>query len=588
LLLWAHASASAGWYSIQNFDVAIQLEEDGYMSVQEDIVVNFEEYRHGLYRTLPLQYSVSGYSYNIFVSDVWVAWYEYLNEWWRPQTRIRIWSADRTVFGEQTYPISYTTYWAVRQFSWYDEFYRNIIGTERDVPIPWWDVSIAFPVEFDQSYLVDRFIYYWDYGQRQSIEDVTITQSGIFFQLPALQAYQWLTFWAKFVSWWFVLDPDMQAWLIRTDMTTQRLSSIVFTWRWLQQIWWLSLVVIVLLLLYVFVVAKWFFSRNKKYWRNKRTIIPQYTPPKWLCAAEVWTLIDDVIHPHDITATLYERAASWYIKIIDNSTKLFFFSNPSFDLKKIKPLPDSAPKFQTMLFDKLFATRDTFTLKLSILFRSYVQSAIGALNTHIVSQKRFTHTDLLQKPFFKTGQVMIVICGIVVYVLFWFLSLFYNDIVVLSPWIVVVYLSWFVAFFALFFFLKEKEVFTSQWKILYDHVAGYKLFLQQVEKDKLQAFLDQDPLYFDKVLPFAVVLWVQDTFLKKITPLLKEVPSWYVWNTSLNAFSRALATQTSYTNQAATYTPSSWHSSGGSSFSWWGSSGWFSGGWGWWGWWWSW
>jgi len=57
-------------YSIYNFDVAIQLEEDGYMSVQEDIVVNFEEYRHGLYRTLPLQYSVSGYSYNIFVSDV--------------------------------------------------------------------------------------------------------------------------------------------------------------------------------------------------------------------------------------------------------------------------------------------------------------------------------------------------------------------------------------------------------------------------------------------------------------------------------------------------------------------------------------
>ncbi|MBO4516019.1 hypothetical protein J5751_00935 [bacterium] len=46
----------------------------------------------------------------------------------------------------------------------------------------------------------------------------------------------------------------------------------------------------------------------------------------------------------------------------------------------------------------------------------------------------------------------------------------------------------------------------------------------------MKKFLAEDPLFFDKTLPYAVVFGLETEFLKKIMPILEEknlCPRWY-------------------------------------------------------------
>ena len=51
--------------------------------------------------------------------------------------------------------------------------------------------------------------------------------------------------------------------------------------------------------------------------------------------------------------------------------------------------------------------------------------------------------------------------------------------------------------------------------------------MKTVEKDRLREFLKQDEHYFDKVLPYAIVFDVADTWKDKLKGLDVPPPAWY-------------------------------------------------------------
>jgi uncharacterized membrane protein len=62
---------------------------------------------------------------------------------------------------------------------------------------------------------------------------------------------------------------------------------------------------------------------------------------------------------------------------------------------------------------------------------------------------------------------------------------------------------------------------------LYQKLLGFKEFIKSVEKDRLQEFLKQDPNYFDKVLPYAIVFDMADKWKDKLAGLDIPPPTWY-------------------------------------------------------------
>ena len=141
-------------------------------------------------------------------------------------------------------------------------------------------------------------------------------------------------------------------------------------------------------------------------------------------------------------------------------------------------------------------------------------------------------------------------------------------------------LGFFFFVVAMSWWSKFKE--TEEWARLIAHVLWYREFLAACDENKLRLFLQQDPLYFDKILPYAVAFGLDTELIKKIEPIMQEMntkPSWYDWD----LHSMYLINSTIRNSATHSVPPSSSYDSGGwfsswSSFSWWFSSG----GWGWW------
>ena len=64
-------------------------------------------------------------------------------------------------------------------------------------------------------------------------------------------------------------------------------------------------------------------------------------------------------------------------------------------------------------------------------------------------------------------------------------------------------------------------------------LKGFKIFLETVEKEKLESMVLENPNYFYDILPFTYVLGISDKWIEKFESISLQAPSWY---DSSNAF----------------------------------------------------
>ena len=129
------AAAQEGWV-IREFDVRYTIEESGEVAVVEDILVDFGDLqRHGIFRTLPVEYAFDDESNRrIDIEDIMVddgerphpvAGVSELG----PNLEIKIGDPDVFVSGMQRYRIHYTIVRGLNPFPDHDEFYWNVTGS---------------------------------------------------------------------------------------------------------------------------------------------------------------------------------------------------------------------------------------------------------------------------------------------------------------------------------------------------------------------------------------------------------------------------------------------------------------------------
>lgn len=75
---------------------------------------------------------------------------------------------------------------------------------------------------------------------------------------------------------------------------------------------------------------------------------------------------------------------------------------------------------------------------------------------------------------------------------------------------------------------------SEKWKEILAGIYGYKYFLEACDEEKIKKFLEQDPEYLDKIMPYAVALWVETEIIKSISP---KILDWinnnrYLWDLS--------------------------------------------------------
>lgn len=235
----------------------------------------------------------------------------------------------------------------------------------------------------------------------------------------------------------------------------------------------------VVLLVFASLFVRWLIARRR---RKRKVVIAQYEAPDGLLPGEIGYLLDDAGDMKEITATLLHAAVRGYIAIKQTRAKSFWRGS-KYELSQLKSF-DGLQDFERTLLDAIFTGKQT--IDMGDVSRTGVASAIS------VVQARFKER-LSSLGYYGSGKTTK----------------------------------------RLWRRMLEHGVLTSQGADEWAKVAGFKLYLSVVEKDRLK-FTDapeRTPERFSALLPYAVALGVEKEWAKQFEGIdVSPAMGWYSGN----------------------------------------------------------
>lgn len=535
------AVAAQEAFTIERYHVTVMVNKDASLDIRETIDVNFTESRHGILRIIPYKYLLAplpagetkaerqlesnGYA-QIIIENIDVPGYEFSVSNRGDYKEIKIGSKDKYVEGQQQYIIHYRLLNAINFFKDHSELYLNIIGDKWNTRID----AATFSIELYDS-LPTTPTYFVATGSTGSQENNTIStwtnnkQFSGNTTLP-LQPNQGLTVGIVF--------PD------------QFLTKQNYLLRGLV---WLFVPIV------VFMLMSWIWRKWGK--DEVLTIITQYYPPENISPSVAGYIIDDGLNKRDLTALIPYWGAGGYLQVKETEKKalLGIIKYAEYEFIKLKDLPSTVLSFERTLFNGIFATGNKVALEsLKNVLYTTMNKAKKELEDEVDKSAYYVKNSRGLVYFFLLLGLALLGLGVFQLIINWgnpywlAVSLAASGIIVITYGI----------------FMTKK---TPKGNALYQQLAGFKEFIQKVEKDRLALFLKEDPHYFDKVLPFAIVFNVADNWKDKLEGLDVPPPTWYVGNYhafNTHLFLTSLNDSMNKMSESFYSAPSSSGSSGGS------------------------
>lgn len=243
LLLWLMAgmyprqAEAAEPYEITSYVVTIQVSNDNVCHVQENIGVRFNELRHGIYRDIPISYTVSrsdGSSHKVRSKVSNVSCSEpYTTSRSNGNYRLKIGDEDQQLLGDKEYQITYDYALGKDPLKGMDEFYYNIIGTGWDTTIQNVSFAVIMPDSFDaekvgMSYGSEGDLLYK--GLHYQVQDNTL--AGSLDASVILQPNQGITLRIELPDGYFIYNPDFPLPAV-SAMVIAALSALAAFVMWL-------------------------------------------------------------------------------------------------------------------------------------------------------------------------------------------------------------------------------------------------------------------------------------------------------------------------------------------------------------------
>ncbi|MBQ6450112.1 DUF2207 domain-containing protein [bacterium] len=564
---------SLGGYQIDNFDIEIDIQENNTFRVQEKIAVDFDQPRHGIYRSLSLAEQIarldgSSHRRRVRYSDI-VADTTYQINRSGDELTIKLGDADRYLTGKQTFVIDYTYNPGVDPLKDADEVYYNLVGTGWDVPISEASFSVTLPKDFDASSLGFSVGQYGrGYNDRVVYQVVgrTITGHVIDALAPGEAVTMRLTLPdGYFVGAGFGLNTP--------------------------------LLVVMLAILAGAGVCVWWWHEHGRDEPVVETV--EFYPPAGLNSAEVGVVYHGGLTTDAKVSLLVYLADRGYLKIIDTGER----GRRSFRLEKLKDYDGDNPA-EKLFMDGLFAggRRETKASDLQDKFYQTLNRVTTMINHDPKVQswweqstQKYRWLALLLAggglllafvvPMWQNYQTLeSVIFAMIVFVIM-AISIAANQapkmvaavvsclgIGLVALWLIEVgsllvaepvslalglgcLLGVGVMVVTAVLMGKPSPLGTQ----LIGQVRGFRRFLATAEKNKLEALVKDNPSYFYNILPFTFALGVSDTWVRQFRDIALEPPEWYSSPTAFDVvhFSHFMNNTVSSAKSAMTSSPSS-------------------------------
>jgi uncharacterized membrane protein len=249
------------------------------------------------------------------------------------------------------------------------------------------------------------------------------------------------------------------------------------------------------------------------------SVAPMYEPPPGISPAEAGTLLDDAIHPRDITSTMVDLAVRGYIKIEETAEKVLLFTQRDYVFHLLKPREqwgaELAPHERVMLENVFAGAADT---RLSSL-KNRFYSAVPVIRQDIMAGLKNKGLYLLDP---ESANGYSVVAGIGILIPFAILQFtgwanFFNSIPLLIACILISVVIWFL-------FARQMTAKTVKGARTRIAVLGFQEFMNRVDAERLKRM---PPTTFEKYLPYAMALGVEHHWAQAFAGIVKDPPQWY-------------------------------------------------------------
>lgn len=516
------AHADVNDFIITSFDSDQTLttqDRQGELRIVERIAVDFSDNNHGILRAIPDTYK--GHSLQLHINSVQSdsgAPASYTTESVNGNTVLRIGDPNRTVTGAQSYTIDYTVRNVITFYGDHAELYWDVNGDQWRQPFARVHTALHLP----QAPALQNApaCYAGSYGSTGG--DCTATVSGNTVTIDTtreLIAGETLTYRARFNSG--VFQPA--TWYERVGEYTKQLVGFGVPF---------------VLISGIAVSYWWRFGRDP---HGRGTIVPQYDAPDGLRPIYIGAITDFKVDNRDITATLIDLAIRRYIKIIETKQdRLLLKDTARYSIELLladfTQLDPAERKLLTALFP--VATVGTvYELKPSATALYAVAGMLRKDVKAVLVEKGYLRARRLSGPAITALLASVVVTAVLVIGLLIAEKSAAIVVGVIAGAAVVV--ACVLAF----------EARTAAGVAAKEHIEGLKRYLTVAEKDRLTKLQAPDAAYaapnpepvrtvelFEKLLPYAIVLGVENGWSKQFAELYTTPPDWYIGNwTTFNA-----------------------------------------------------
>src|SRR3984957_12306140 len=501
ILAFALPLMAKSW-RVTDFRDTITIQKDGGALVDERITLAFVGEWHGIHRIIPIEYpGPNGTNYELFVKVLAVTDGGGNNLKFDSYTSgahrdLKIYMSD-AVDTTRTVEIKYRVRNGTRFFDDHDEFYWNVTGNGWPVPIDHGGAAAHFPAEAAGSLRAQAFTGVYGSSERNASAVVNGTDVqfettnplpmrggmtiDVYLPKDILTAPGALT---KFV--WFVGSNP----IVFLPFVT--LAGMFALW--------------------------WYKGRDPD---PGMSVAPMYEPPAGISPAEAGTLLDDSIHPRDITSTIVDLAVRGYVKIEEVADKGLLFTHKDYVFHSLKPASEwtdtaLAPHERVMLQNIFAAGPDT---RLSSL-KNRFYTAVPRIRADIMSQLKNKGIYLLDPE--SANGYSIAAAGVIV-IFFAALQFFHIADFLSSAVLLVICVLISAAIWWLFArVMTAKTLKGARTRIA---VLGFQEFMNRVDAERLKIM---PPTTFEKFLPYAMALGVEHHWAQAFAGIIKDPPNWYV------------------------------------------------------------
>ena len=614
-------------YVLDKYDVNIKVNEDNTFDVVETITAYFNKPKHGVFRNIPLVNNITRLDGSKSTNRARITNLSVNNKYKVSRKNgdyvIQIGAANKTITGEQTYVIKYTYNLGKDKIKDYDELYYNIIGSEWDTAIGNITFTITMPKDFDSSKLG------FSSGSTGSTDNSNIKYtvsnnviSGKYNNI--LGKNEALTVRCELPDGYFSKAKDTIEPVLYIEFIIPLLFLLISFYLWCKfgkddkvietvefyppegfnslEIGFLykgyadnkditSLLIYLANKGYIKITESQRKSLFSKYKDFKITRLKEYDGDN---VNEELFLKGLFLKKSSIISLFLDKYEATSEDTLNEVTSSDLYDNFYITMNKISSnIDNNENKYK--IYEKDASNKKIFIILMILITYLLVTIPPIVLFGQIeiipfsIIFPIIGFTVLFVTVFGKIGFVTKTANNIYtkIFGLIWGLG--FGG----GPWLALVlpllmqdtnyltvYIIGLICILGMLLCLKLLPKRTKYGNEILGKIRGFKNFLETVEKDKLEALVEEQPTYFYDILPYTYVLGISDKWIKKFESISIVAPTWYVGNGdfNLNSFSSFIDDTMSSAESSMSSSPSSSSNGSGGGSSGGGSSGGGSGG----------